>query len=254
MGEATAATATSICGSEYGRRCSRASTSLWVGVSTDDRLVAAQQPHDDVEVDVHQLARVGRVEAEHGRVGGQRPGPDAEHRAPARQVVEQDHPLGDPQRVVVGQRGHAGAELDVARALGGGGDEDLRGGDDLAAGRVVLADPGLVVAEAVEVLDERQVALEGQRRVLSRRVERRHEDAKPQPAHQTLLLARGPGRAYAPGAPACRSWRRLSRRPSPGSAAARRRESPPTRPRRRRTGARAAARRDRRRRSRGARL
>jgi hypothetical protein len=35
VGEATAATATSMCGSEYGRRCSRASTSLWVGVSTD---------------------------------------------------------------------------------------------------------------------------------------------------------------------------------------------------------------------------
>ena len=45
-----------------------------------------------------------------------------------------------------GDRRHAGAELDVAGALGRGGDEDLRRGDDLAAGRVVLADPGLVVA------------------------------------------------------------------------------------------------------------
>jgi hypothetical protein len=30
------------------------------------RLVAGQQAHDDVEVDVHQLARVGGAEAEHG--------------------------------------------------------------------------------------------------------------------------------------------------------------------------------------------
>jgi hypothetical protein len=75
-------------------------------------------------------------------------------------VVEQDHPLGDPQRVVVGERGDPGAELDVAGPLGGRGDEDLGRGDDLAAGRVVLADPRLVVAEPVEVLDELEVALE----------------------------------------------------------------------------------------------
>jgi hypothetical protein len=56
----------------------------------------------------------------------------------------------------------------VARALSGGGDEDLRRGDDLAAGGVVLADPRLVVAEAIEVLDEREVALEGERGVLTR--------------------------------------------------------------------------------------
>ena len=211
--------------------------SLWVGVSTRHRLVAAQQAHDDVEVHVHQLARVRRAEADHGRVGRQRPGADAEHRAPARQVVEQDHALGHPQRVVVGQRGDAGAELDVARALGGGGDEDLGRGDDLAAGRVVLADPRLVVAEAVEVLDQLEVALERQRRVLARRVERRHEDAEAQPAHRTLLLRSLTHRAYAPGAPPCRSWRGLSRRPARGSAGARPRESAPRRRRRRRTGA-----------------
>jgi hypothetical protein len=66
---------------------------------------------------------------------------------------------------------------------------------------VVLADPCLVVAQAIEVLDEREVALKGQRGVLSRRVKRRHEDAKTQSAHQTLLLAHGPGRsAYGAGA------------------------------------------------------
>ena len=49
-------------------------------------------------------------------------------------------------------------------------------GDDLGAGGVVLADPRLVVAEPVEVHDQVEVALERQRRVLARRVERGHED------------------------------------------------------------------------------
>ena len=51
-------------------------------------------------------------------------------------------------------------------------------GDDLAARRVVLADPGLVVAELVEVHDQVEVALQRQRRVLAGRVERRHEDSE----------------------------------------------------------------------------
>ena len=74
----------------------------------------------------------------------------------------------------------AGAELDVAGPLGRRGDEDLRRGDDLGAGGVVLADPGFVPAELVEVGDELEVALDGQRRVLPGSVERRHEDAEAQ--------------------------------------------------------------------------
>jgi hypothetical protein len=69
-------------------------------------------------------------------------------------MVEQDHAVGHPQRVVVADRRDAGAEADVAGPLGGGRDEDLRRRDDLAARRVVLADLGLVVAQRVEVLDE----------------------------------------------------------------------------------------------------
>ena len=65
-----------------------------------------------------------------------------------------------------GDRGHAGAQPDALGPLGGGGDEDLRRGDDLAAGGVVLTDPRLVVAEPVEVLDQLQVALQRQGGVL----------------------------------------------------------------------------------------
>ena len=100
---------------------------------------------------------------------GSAPGPEAEHEAAPGQVVELHRPLRHPQRVVVAGADHAAAQLDVAGALGGSGDEDLRRGDDLAAGRVVLADPRLVVAQPVEVLDEIQVLLEQQGRVLARR-------------------------------------------------------------------------------------
>ena len=96
------------------------------------------------------------------------------------------HALGHPERVVVADRGHAGAQLDPPGALGGGGDEDLRGGDDLAARRVVLPDPGLVVVQPVQVGDQLEVALDGRGGVLPRRVERCQEDAEPEPAHGRL--------------------------------------------------------------------
>src|SRR3546814_13467525 len=80
--------------------------------------------------------------------------------------------------MVVGERAHPGAERDVRGARRRCGDEHLGGGDDLVAGRVVLADPGLVEAEGVEVLDQVEVALEGERGVLPDGVERCEEDAE----------------------------------------------------------------------------
>src|SRR5206468_497649 len=100
-----------------------------------------------------------------------------------------DGPFRHPQRVVVADADDAGAQLDVPGALAGGGDEDLGRGDDLAAGRVVLADPRLVSAEAVEVFDEGEIALEGERGVLAGRMEGRHEDAETKPiGHGCPLL------------------------------------------------------------------
>ena len=75
------------------------------------------------------------------------------------------------ERVVVGQRDDARAEPDVARALRGGRDEHLRAGDDLEAGRVVLADPGLVIVQLVEMDEQVHVALEREQRVLVERDE-----------------------------------------------------------------------------------
>ena len=123
-----------------------------------DRL-AAHQRHEHADRLVHAVALLLHVDAHHEGVGGQRARPHPEHHAAARHVVELHDAIGEHQRVVIRERGDAGAEADVPRALGGGGDEDLGRGDDLVAGAVVLADPGLVVAELVEVLDQLHVAL-----------------------------------------------------------------------------------------------
>ena len=139
---------------------------------------ALEQEEDGLERLLHHVALAGRVDAHHEGVGGQGAGADADHQATPGQVVEQDQAVGQHEGVVVGQGRDAGAEPDVLGALGHGGDEDLGGGDDLVAGRVVLAEPGLVEAQLVQVLDQLQVALEGQRRVLPDRVERGQEDAE----------------------------------------------------------------------------
>ena len=111
---------------------------------------------------------------------GRAPGTHAEHDAAPGEVVEQDDAVGQDEGLVVGQGGDARAQPDVRGALRRGGDEHLGRRDDLEAGRVVFAEPGLVEAQAVQVLDQLQVALERQRRVLPDRVERGQEDAEPE--------------------------------------------------------------------------
>ena len=153
--------------------------------------LAAQQRHDRVERLVH--ARPLRVggDAEHVRVGGELARTAAEHRTAAREVVEQHEAIREHQRVVIGERVHAAAEADVLRARRGRRDEHLGRRDDLVAARVVLADPHLVEAEAIEVLDQLEVALERERRVLPGRVERGHEESEAHsPIRPAVLTAR----------------------------------------------------------------
>ena len=118
-----------------------------VGLAGDGG-VAGQQRHDGLEAFVHAAALCVGLDAEHVGVGHQGAGAAAEHGPPARHVVELDEALRHEEGVVVGQAGDAGAEADVPGALGGGGDDQLGRGDDLPAGGVMLADPGLVVAQA----------------------------------------------------------------------------------------------------------
>ena len=72
---------------------------------------------------------------------------------------------------MIREANHPGAELDVLGALGGGGDEHLRGGDRLPPGAVVLSYPGFVEAQVVDPLQQLHVSLEAERRVFSEPVE-----------------------------------------------------------------------------------
>ena len=143
-----------------------------------DGLFVAGELDDGVKRLSHALALGSRLDAHLHRVGGQRARPDAEHHSAPRHVVELEQVVSDHQRVVIGQRDDPGAELDVLGPLGQGGDEDHRVGDDLAGERVVLADPGFVVAEVVEVLDQLDIALKREGGMLANAVEGGEEEAE----------------------------------------------------------------------------
>jgi hypothetical protein len=161
-------------GCEKGINCRRAlfrvNQSVW-------RVMVPHQLDDAVERLVHAPALVRRLQADLVGIVDQRARADTEHGAAARHVVELHHARGQREGMMVGQRHDPGAQPNVARALGGGGQEHLRAGDDLEAAGVMLADPGLVIVETVEMLDQLHVALDGERRVLAQRMEGREEDA-----------------------------------------------------------------------------
>ena len=139
---------------------------------------AVHKAFDDAQGFVHHFALAGGVDAEHIGVGGEGAGADAEHHAAAGEVVEQHHAVGDHIGVVVGEADHAGAEAEGAGALGGGSHKDFGGGDGFPAGAVVFADPGFVVAQVVEPLQEFQVAFQGEGGVFADAVEGGHKDAE----------------------------------------------------------------------------
>ena len=168
-----------------GRSCSAASCSVNQSLSSVTRS-PREQPADDADRLVLAVALHHRVDAERVRVRGQRARPGAEDRPAAGHVVELHHALGDVERVVIGQRDDAGAELDALGALARRGEEHLGRGDHLPAAGMVLAAPELVVAEPVEVLDEVEIAAELQHRVLADRVVRGEEGAEAKTGHRLL--------------------------------------------------------------------
>ena len=164
------ATARRRCRSRAGCRPQvQAGVDQVVGLRLPGDRLAAQQPHDDVEVDLEQLAGVGRVEAQHHRVGGQRSRPAAQH-GPA---------LVRWSSITMRSATHSGLWYAIevtpvpslmclvrsaAVAMKISGEAMI----SLPAEWCSL-DPRLVVAQPVEVLDEFHVPLQGQGRVLSPR-------------------------------------------------------------------------------------
>ena len=132
--------------------------------------------------------------------GGSDCGATAQHHAAFRHVIELHHAVRDHQRMVIRQAGDARAKADVARALDGGADEHFRGRDGLPAGGMMLADPGLVVAQLVDPPDQLHVARHAERRVLADPVEGCEKDAEAHAAHVSseLVPCAAPVRAAPP--------------------------------------------------------
>ena len=129
---------------------------------------------------VHHLPLVAGVDADLQRVVHEGAGADPEHRPAARHVVELHHAVGQHERVVVRQRHDAGAEPDMPGALRRRGNEHFRAGDQLEAAGMVLADPRLVIIQPVEMLEQFEIALDRQGRVLVVVVKRREKNAAAQ--------------------------------------------------------------------------
>ena len=141
-------------------------------------VAAREQAPDDAHGLVLAVAEHHRIDAEGVRVGGQRTRSRAEDQPALALVIELHEALGDHEGMVVRQGDDAGAEADAMGPLGGRREEELRRGDDLPAGGVVFAAPEFVEAEAVEVLDELQVAAQLQRRMLADGMVGREEGAE----------------------------------------------------------------------------
>ncbi len=138
-----------------------------------------QQFENRFERLLHARAEVAVVDPHHLGVGDQRAGTDSEDAPSPRHVVEEDHPVGHHQRVVVGQGDHPRAEPDPAGALRRGSDHQLGHRRTLVATGVVLTEPDVVVPKPVEQFDGLKVALDRQGMVVQRAVVGRHEAPEP---------------------------------------------------------------------------
>ena len=140
----------------------------------------AEQRQDRLERFLHHPALLDRIDTHHVGVGRQGARAGAEHHPPAGQVIQQHPTVGHHQRMVVGQRHHTGAQPDMPGPFGGRGDEHLGAGDQLITAGVMLTEPRLVEAEAVQRDDALHVVFQCHRGGLAGRVERCDEDAEVQ--------------------------------------------------------------------------
>ena len=130
-----------------------------------DVLGVREQLLDDVQRLVHARRAFVLVELEEAAIADQTSATEAVDQPPMSQVVEEGQPLGDHERVVVGQVDGAGAETDAVRQRRGLGDEQIRCGNVLVRSGVVFADPHLVEAEPFGQDDLLQFEVVGQRPV-----------------------------------------------------------------------------------------
>ena len=129
--------------------------------------------------DVHGLGQ-HRVElvigqAEQFFVGNQVARSHAQDDAAAREMIQKSHPLGDVERMMKGKADHRGAEADAMCMGCSFGEHHFRRRHGLPTTRVMLADEKFVEVERIGQVDQRNVAVEGQRGIFRRLVQRHHK-------------------------------------------------------------------------------
>ena len=128
--------------------------------------IAFHQFNNDIERFVHHAALRFRINSHPVGVPDQGAGPDTQHKAATRHVIELCRTAGHHERMMVGQRDHTGAELDIFRPFRSAGDKHFRTRDDLEPARMVLADPGFRVTQFVEIFEQPHIPLHRLRWVL----------------------------------------------------------------------------------------
>lgn len=81
--------------------------------SERNRRVIASRPSS-----FHHVSVPYGIDPHHECVGGQRAGPAAEHHAPSGEVIQENHPVAEHQRMMVRERRHTGSEPGVSRGRG----------------------------------------------------------------------------------------------------------------------------------------
>jgi hypothetical protein len=99
-GERKAATASSMVGGVKHESWRRGIDQI-VPVGFFGNRLAVQQADDDIQALVHHAARVSSVDAHLHRVVDEGAGADAKHGPTTGNVVEQNHPIGGNERIVV---------------------------------------------------------------------------------------------------------------------------------------------------------
>ncbi len=121
---------------------------------------------------------VGRSDAEHRLVGGDRAGGHSEVQPASGKMIQHHQAAGEGGGVVHRQEEAARTQADVA-GLGEGADQQEVGrGIGLPRHGVVLADPGLAIAKLIQPADDLQVPVEALLQIPLGRMGRHGEEAE----------------------------------------------------------------------------
>src|SRR5262249_52297147 len=115
-------------------------------------------------------------ETEEFFVRNQVTGSDAQDDAATREVIEKGHTLGDMEGMMEGETDHRSAEADTVSVGSRFGEGHFRCRHGLPTTGVMFADEKLVEIQRVRVVNQRDVTIKRQRRILGWQMKRHHKE------------------------------------------------------------------------------